>query len=104
MQAPNPQPTTASFTVAGAIIDALADPAITMTMEQIRQAWELLRVRHSNAQALAVTQFKAGDKVTFTGQGKLQEGVVKKTNTKSVAVMVGSVKWSVSPSNLTKVG
>lgn len=105
MQSQKPQVNMAtSFTVGGAIIDALADPSVSMTMDQIRQALELLKIRHGNAQALAVSGFKPGDKVTFTGQGKLQEGVVKNTNTKSVTVMVGAMKWSVSPGNLTKVG
>ena len=54
---PTPKPTLASFSAAGAILDALADPKIAMTNDQIKQAWALLKTRHTNNTAAAASNF-----------------------------------------------
>lgn len=57
------------------------------------------------AKQTAVT-FRRGDMVQFDRgprRGGLATGEVVKVNTKSVAVMVGNVKWRVAPGLLKKV-
>lgn len=107
MQAPTPKPTLFSFTVAGAILDALADPKIAMTNDQIKQAWALLKTRHTNNTAAAASNFRIGDEVEFESKSLrnfgTKRGIVKKINVKSITVMVGDQRWTVSPALLTKV-
>ena len=104
---PTPKPTLASFTVAGAILDALADPKIAMTNDQIKQAWALLKTRHTNNTAAAASNFRIGDEVEFESKSLrnfgTKRGIVQKINVKSITVMVGDRRWTVSPALLTKV-
>ena len=104
---PTPKPTLFSFTVAGAILDAIADPKIAMTNDQIKQAWALLKTRHTNNTAAAASNFRIGDEVEFESKNLrnfgTKRGIVQKINVKSITVMVGDQRWTVSPALLTKV-
>ncbi len=56
------------------------------------------------ADALAKTDFKIGDQVQFDAKTRgFQRGILIKKNAKTFQVLVGSVKWKVSPSLLRKV-
>lgn len=71
------------------ILSGLHNPAVVMTKEQITEAWDALKIRHKNLQAVAATQFRKGDKVEFDDKrGRPLQGVVTKVNQKTVSVEV----------------
>lgn len=90
------------------VIDALRDPRFVISNENIRTAWELLRQRMRNNEALATMQFRVGDDVQFDAKGFTWTGAVTKVNQKSVSVRathigrVIPVDYKVPPSMLRK--
>lgn len=88
------------------ILAALRDPSIPMSRAQIKDAWDILKLRSSTIAALAARAFHIGDKVSFDARGATWSGTVKKINQKSVSVLAtkpgspASVEWKVSPNLL----
>jgi hypothetical protein len=84
------------------IIAAIANLSIPMTSEEIRTAWELLRLRNDRATRAAVRTFNKGDRVSFLSRsGEHIAGVVTKVNIKKVIVATPAGNWRVSASALT---
>lgn len=86
------------------ILDALKDRKIGMIEKDIREAWDILKVRFDELRRAATYSFSIGDNVTFQNRGIRYEGVVEKLNQKTVSVRISSGgTWRVTSSVLTKV-
>lgn len=94
------------------VIDALNDPKLVFSNDEINRMWKILKVRHSQNQALQVHSFAVGQKVQFSTRYGAKTGTVRKINQKSVQVSVEepsiggvgrAVQWKVAPSLLTVV-
>lgn len=85
------------------ILQALRNPRIEMDHDQIRTAFSLLRNRSDDAQRKKAMTFAVGDTVQFEARGEMKRGEVKKINSKTVQVRVGTVDWRVAPSLLVAV-
>ncbi len=77
--------------------------SVPMTTAEIREAWSILKGRHTQAAYFEAGQFRFGEKVRFMHKGAVMEGNVTKINHKTVGVNVHGRDWRVSPSLLTKV-
>lgn len=89
-----------SLTTAANVLNALRDPATVLSMEDIKEAYSLLKRRTSSLNALAATRYAIGDRVCFTHGAQRLEGVIVKVNQKTVTVDCGGLKWRVPPSHL----
>lgn len=97
------------------VIAALRDPQVVLTDTDIKEAWDVLRVRHGQLGQLAATQYRVGDQVEFNSKKGLKAGKVTKINPKTIEVMVMErrlfggnssdfpVYWKVAPQLLRKV-
>jgi hypothetical protein len=75
------------------------------TIEDIHEAWDVLKRRYKELQARIAISFKVGDDVTFQARGMEKKGKVTKVNQKTCSVLVGEhERWKVHASNLKKVG
>lgn len=74
------------------------------TAEEVKAIWYTLKQRSNRIANKALDNFFVGQTVTFTGRGGvIEKGTITKLNTKTAVVVVGKVKWTVSPNLLTKV-
>jgi hypothetical protein len=77
-----------------------------MTQEEIKEAWNILRLRHDQIAAMTARGFQIGDKVQFKDKnGGDHVGTVTKINRKTVGVRQEHpyrVNWNVAPAFLTK--
>lgn len=74
------------------------------SMEDYKALNQAMRQKFTELQSAATNSLSVGDQVTFTSRGgKTVQGRVTKINVKTVKVEAEGVRWSVSPSLLTKV-
>ena len=73
------------------------------SIDDLRDINLAIKQRWSELDAREALNFKIGDSVKFNSRkrGGILTGIVKKVNRKTVAVLVGSVTWRVTPSLLT---
>lgn len=85
-------------------VNELAKALAGMTDEELKKADGLFRQEFGRREQLKALSFLPGDKVSFDDRyGRRLEGVVEYVNQKSVSVKVGTAKWRVGPSLLSKV-
>lgn len=85
------------------VLQALANPAVAFTNDDIRRGWDLLKARHGQVQSLSAQAFAPGDEVEFDHRGEVLQGTVDRVNQKTVTVKIGFQKWKVTPTLLRKV-
>ncbi len=74
------------------------------TIDGLRDIQRAVNQRRSELESRSALEFKIGDSVKFGTKCRgTQEGIVKKINRKTVAVLVGGITWRVSPSLLIPV-
>lgn len=71
----------------------------SLTADEIRELWDLLKVKHESLVKMAAMSFKKGQKVKFKNSrtGEIVVGVVAKITAKSVHIDAPNCKWRVSP-------
>jgi len=69
---------------------------LNIALQMLNNAWD-------NAERMLAFAYHPGQIVRWDGKKGSQEGVVTKVNIKTISVLVGTVRWKVSPSLLTIV-
>jgi hypothetical protein len=86
------------------IIEAIMEA--TLSTDEIRAIWDVLKAKSDSVRSVAVHKFRAGTYVMFAGRGQagMVFGVIQKRNRKTLTVAAKNGKiYRVSPSLLTEV-
>ena len=77
-----------------------------LDMDQCVVMNKILKQRYRYLQEMKTLDFKVGQKVSFTGKGKIRSGEIVRINKNTVSVLevrdCGNIQWNVSPSLIIK--
>lgn len=74
-----------------------------LDMEDVKEAWDVLKARHTFLAQVASLDFRPGENVSFEGRrGQMLSGKVVRVNQSSVSVDVDGIPWKVASTLLKK--